>query len=321
VYGDTLSNPTVLIYSTGKGNKADTILTIPWINRVKANYYRITAVNTSLIEGAYSKVANIPIVVSTFPRAEDFEKDPSLYINLSSQARSDLSFADGIGNPGHALKFTGSWDWDGWTETNGQATSTNAWIDNLTHQTTATLYVDATNVTQGLILSFDLQQFYTWLWSPKTSWFRVMVNGTQIPDIKGVSDFNPVTSGEDEFVNHIFDLSAFKGSAFTIKLESSCKHFDMDRAIVDNIKIQKTYHNDAGILSIVEPLSASSTGLYNVKTVIRNFGNTNLKSANINWMVNGNIQTPFPWTGNLVPLVTIQFQSVIIHLQRLENMI
>lgn len=56
---------------------------------------------------------------------------------------------------------------------------------------------------------------------------------------------------------------------------------------------------DAGIIAITQPNSPVSAGLQTVKFVIKNFGLLNLTSANIFWKVNGVMQAPQQWTGNL----------------------
>ncbi len=58
--------------------------------------------------------------------------------------------------------------------------------------------------------------------------------------------------------------------------------------------------NDAGISAVIDPMSPSAVGVQNVKVTIRNFGAANLTSANIQWSVNGILQTPFAWSANLV---------------------
>jgi len=63
--------------------------------------------------------------------------------------------------------------------------------------------------------------------------------------------------------------------------------------------------NDAGIMAIISPFNSSSTGTHGVRAVIRNFGNDNLVSANVQWSVNGIAQPSFIWSGNLVSGDTI----------------
>ncbi|MFZ4401773.1 MAG: T9SS type A sorting domain-containing protein [Bacteroidales bacterium] len=63
--------------------------------------------------------------------------------------------------------------------------------------------------------------------------------------------------------------------------------------------------NDAGMTLITEPSNPTTAGIHNVKAKLRNFGANTLTNVNIQWSVNGVLQTPFPWTGNLVSGDTI----------------
>ncbi|RPH33061.1 MAG: hypothetical protein EHM93_06485 [Bacteroidales bacterium] len=56
---------------------------------------------------------------------------------------------------------------------------------------------------------------------------------------------------------------------------------------------------DAGIVAITEPVKPFEEGTTSIYAVIKNFGSDTLKSASINWFVNGNIQNNFSWHGKL----------------------
>ncbi|MFZ4414788.1 MAG: hypothetical protein ACOYOV_17010, partial [Bacteroidales bacterium] len=58
--------------------------------------------------------------------------------------------------------------------------------------------------------------------------------------------------------------------------------------------------NDAGITLVMSPSSMITTLNQVVKVRIKNYGISPLTSATINWYINGVMQTPFSWTGNLV---------------------
>ncbi|HRW20976.1 MAG TPA: right-handed parallel beta-helix repeat-containing protein, partial [Bacteroidales bacterium] len=58
-------------------------------------------------------------------------------------------------------------------------------------------------------------------------------------------------------------------------------------------------NNDAGINKIISPTSPLESNLMSVVVELQNQGNTSLTSVEINWEVNGVIQTPYAWTGNL----------------------
>jgi hypothetical protein len=57
---------------------------------------------------------------------------------------------------------------------------------------------------------------------------------------------------------------------------------------------------DAGAVAISNLNFPVILGANNVITSIRNFGSSNLTSASINWSVNGALQTPYSWAGNLI---------------------
>ncbi len=54
--------------------------------------------------------------------------------------------------------------------------------------------------------------------------------------------------------------------------------------------------NDAGVISINSPVAPISPGLHSVSASIRNFGSNQISSVNVNWSVNGVVQTPVPYT-------------------------
>ena len=57
--------------------------------------------------------------------------------------------------------------------------------------------------------------------------------------------------------------------------------------------------DDAGINSIVNPTAPLSSNTNNIEVLLSNQGSNPLTSVSIAWSVNGLLQTPFTWTGNL----------------------
>jgi hypothetical protein len=57
--------------------------------------------------------------------------------------------------------------------------------------------------------------------------------------------------------------------------------------------------NDAGVVSIVGPNQPFTAGVNQVTVIIENYGSDSLKSATINWSVNGITKTSVNWTGGL----------------------
>jgi hypothetical protein len=62
--------------------------------------------------------------------------------------------------------------------------------------------------------------------------------------------------------------------------------------------------DNAGITSIDAPFAPLTAGLQNVDVTLKNHGQNALTAATINWSVNGVVQTPFSWTGNLASQVS-----------------
>ncbi|PLW92266.1 MAG: hypothetical protein C0592_11670, partial [Marinilabiliales bacterium] len=56
---------------------------------------------------------------------------------------------------------------------------------------------------------------------------------------------------------------------------------------------------DAGISQINNPVTPATVGVNNIDITIKNFGSTNLTSADIDWEVDGVPQTTFNWAGNI----------------------
>ncbi|MCB9251428.1 MAG: right-handed parallel beta-helix repeat-containing protein [Flavobacteriales bacterium] len=59
--------------------------------------------------------------------------------------------------------------------------------------------------------------------------------------------------------------------------------------------------NDAGMSGHFSPSAPFTAGNSIVKAYIKNFGSDTLKSATLNWKVNGNLQSTRSWTGSLAP--------------------
>jgi parallel beta-helix repeat protein len=81
---------------------------------------------------------------------------------------------------------------------------------------------------------------------------------------------------------------------------------DFDGEVRDSIKpdigadeFKIPAKDDAGISAYVGPVAPFAAGSQNVVVKIKNFGSDSLKSATINWNMNGTSQSPFSWTGGL----------------------
>lgn len=131
----------------------------------------------------------------------------------------------------------------GWKGSPTAGSASQAWIDNRKfHGEVQMCGVDARGM-DNVALSLDLRQTYSI--GPRYSWFRVVANGEQMPDVNGVMDFNPVTAGEDSWQRLTFDLSAYAGTIFDLTLQSATRFANKDQGegdnvLIDNIAITNT---------------------------------------------------------------------------------
>jgi hypothetical protein len=93
------------------------------------------------------------------------------------------------------------------------STESQAWNDNQDFISGLKFRVDANNLTALMMnLQFKMSQYYT----PQTSWFRILINGTQW----GPS-YQAVTHNSDSYITLNEDLSIFIGGVVTIDLQHS----------------------------------------------------------------------------------------------------
>ncbi|MFH0867139.1 MAG: T9SS type A sorting domain-containing protein [Bacteroidota bacterium] len=194
--------------------------------------------------------------ISTFPFVEDFETGISQTFILQSNEQSDAY----IFNNGSSkvLRMEGGIDGLYWIGNTGSTTPTNAWVDNVKYQSSAlTCTVNAGSLSSPELV-LDLKQTVSnSLSGTKLSWFRVLIDGVQVYDINGVSDFNPITANSDTFKTVTFDLTAYAGMQFTLTLQSSCKFNEAngwpsggpgDNVFIDNIILRENIITDASVL-------------------------------------------------------------------------
>ncbi|MCK9399717.1 MAG: S8 family serine peptidase [Bacteroidales bacterium] len=197
--------------------------------------------------------------------SEDFESGESNNFNLRSNSRAKVKVDSRAAAPGsiNGLHYQGSGLTSGWSGGPTNTTPEQAWNTNVNfHGFAENCNVDATGM-ERVELTLDLRQTYSV--GNKYSWFRVLVNGEQVADIYGNTNFNPATN-TDPFDMKIFDLSQFGNSLFDISLQSSCFLSDKfyaegDNVFVDNIMISNTTgikegaNNNAGVLTYPNPVT------------------------------------------------------------------
>lgn len=227
--------------------------------------------------------------INTFPFSEDFESGGSDFFALSANDFADASYENEGSNI--ALSFEGDATGSGWVGSSSSTSSTEAWIINTGHQAMATTCtVDATGLST-LELLLDLKQFYKY--GPDYSWFRVLINGIQISDDNGISDFHPTTSYSDPYSTIRFDLSAYAGSQFELSFEASNKfsalsHPPGNVALIDNVILREIPPPDMAVVSLLSPVSACGLNSGEEVTVeFENLGGDAVSNIPVRYYIDG----------------------------------
>src|SRR5690606_7515517 len=71
-----------------------------------------------------------------------------------------------------------------------------------------------------------------------------------------------------------------------------------------------TNNNDATVMSILSPAGNLCAATVPVEVTIRNAGINNITSLQVNWSLNGVTQTPFNYTGTMVPVTATSGQNM-----------
>ncbi|MFH2142514.1 MAG: T9SS type A sorting domain-containing protein [Bacteroidota bacterium] len=254
-------------------------------------YHCMLAVSLAGDTMSYNDTISIDIFnhlkINLFPFIEDFESGTSDYFNITNNGNSNAYiYNDGSS---YILRMEGK-NPGGWTGGSTTTTPTNAWNDNTTHHSFAmTCDIDATSMTT-LELLIDLKQYYS-SYGNKYSWFRVLINGTQISDIFGQSDFNPVTIDSDPWKTLRFDIQPYAGTIFTLTLQSS-NYYDKiysmpgDNAFVDNIIIREKQPDDAGIDQLISQVNGCGvSSAEEISIRLKNYGNNQLTGFDVGYKV------------------------------------
>lgn len=243
---------------------------------VPANYQVEVAINwnddSELLNNSAIATASSYPTINTFPFVENFDDSNFFGFALANGAQATAAYQAGT------LVFGGGSPIIGWTG-GLNATESNAWNDNTSHQASATSLcaIDATGMS-SLELLIDLKQVY--LSSPLNSWFRVLVNGVQVG-----SSYNPSALNEP-FETLKVDLDAYLNAPFTLAFEAS-NNTTSNQVILDNLIIREK-QNDLSITSIsVNNAVCSYTNAESVVVNLQNNGGLPLSGFDIILSVNG----------------------------------
>jgi len=237
--------------------------------------------------------------INSFPYVENFDSET----------------ACGVGC-GNACVLTGQWtnllmdDADWAVDANGTgSTNTGPSFDHTTGTTGNYLYIEASGCVSdtAFLESADID-----LSSPLLSnmffdyWYHLY--GAQIEDIYvDITNDNGITwtrvdtadANVDLWQLKTINLTSYLGDTIKIRFRGlTGTSFGSDMAI-DDISLYTVLSNDAGIISIDNIVNPITPGINNIDVSIKNFGADTLQTANIEWSVDGNLQTPFNWVGSL----------------------
>ncbi|MEA3444495.1 MAG: T9SS type A sorting domain-containing protein, partial [Bacteroidota bacterium] len=214
VFTDTIAPGGMVNYTVGS------------VNTIMPGQYQITASTSLINDGDISNDSYAGEFVAlgdinSFPFNEDFAVATNYYFGVDANSLATAYYFNDNGDI--VLRMEGSTN-TGWTGWSGSVTAENAWTDNVEHHSFAqSCNVDATGLS-FLNLSIDFRQ--TGITTiTDYSWFRVLINDTiQIADLSGQSNFNPISPQGDPYQEHVFSLSQFAGTQFTLTLQASCKY-------------------------------------------------------------------------------------------------
>ncbi len=223
-----------------------------------------------------------------------------MWDTIKSQSKIDARSAH---DSHFGIHFQGDPIPTGWSGSATATTALQAWETNLAfHGKLSMCAVDASNL-NDVTLQLDLRQTHSV--GPRFSWFRVLVNGEQVPDVDGNMDFNPATANADEWKRLTFDLTAYAGTFFDLTLQTATRFADKmqgagDKVFIDNISITSVtstkpiFSSVAGFSVYPNPSDGMFTiegkgieGKYSVK-VLSLMGSTVYTS---NGEANGNLTT------------------------------
>jgi hypothetical protein len=285
-------------------------------NMSQAGVYSFTATTTMAGDGDPSNNTFGPhsiggvTSITSFPRYENFETGHNSLMRMQPAQHAALSVTSHAANGSqYGLHFQGGnpLGWIGEASGANATTYYQAFTTNSTHLANAvSCNINATG-TNALKLRLDLRQTYSQ--GPAFSWFRVLANNQVIPNQDGDTLFVPNTQSGDPWVTHVFDLSSFTGSIFTITLQASNKNpysfagTPGDNAFVDNIMIFEQAQHDAGITAFLQPAgtNAAAGTTIPVEVRIENFGLSTITTSQVGYQVGNSPPVFETWTGSVSP--------------------
>lgn len=158
-----------------------------------------------------------------------------------------------------------------------------------------TPWIDLPGIDTGVVLEMYSHQFgnVSGLRNIEV-WYQSDTNATWV-------QFDFWRDNEDNWLQKKIDLRPFKGvDSLRLQFVFSRGFSALSDQAIDNFTFHPVMPNDAAIDSNI--FSTSVCGQSDsLEVVLNNAGMKTLNSVIINWSINGTLQTPFNWTGALLP--------------------
>jgi parallel beta-helix repeat protein len=146
---------------------------------------------------------------------------------------------------------------------------------------------------ETVTLNFDIPQGtgYRLGYTSGPSFFRNSAGAVYpytVPNVISITG-NTFSSGQNYWYN-AYNWIVTTGTA------STCE----SNRVPLQVNISNIPANDAGVDTLILPTTSVSAGsTVPIKVKIKNYGSANLTSVMIGWSINGALQTPYSWTGNI----------------------
>lgn len=109
------------------------------------------------------------------------------------------------------------------------------------------------------------------------------------------TDLVTLTDNQDLWQSYTADLSAYVGDIIQLRFTGlTGADFYSDMAI-DDINMYAIFSDDIGAYSIDAPANPITPGPQGVTATVINYGSNTVNGSDINWSVDGIVQTPFAW--------------------------
>ena len=234
--------------------------------------------------------------INTFPYVEDFDAE----FTCTSSCNSTCTMTNGwVNSSAEDAEWT--------VDNNGTTSSTTGPSGDHTQGTGNYIFIETSSCYNRTAIvttpSFDLSNepnmyldFWYHMYGSTMGDLLVEVsndNGTTWTQMDSLTD------NQNLWQNTTINLSSFIGDTIVIRFRGETGTSYYSDMAIDDVSLYSIYANDAGVVSIDNPMNPVTVGINSVDVTIKNFGVDTLFGADVEWSVNGTPQTTFVWSGSL----------------------